>query len=203
MTSITARSYAAMLLAATLAVAGCAAHPRRTGDPPVSRWVGISDASGNPAAVDSTSGGLKTLVAGPLPAGTNQVGTVLTTPAAVSDPCNTTARPKSVAVINIAAASTVELVAAAASKYVYVCGFALTLNGTAPTIEFLSGTKTTTACDTSPTPLTGVMAPTAGTPIGSGGTGSGVFTSIASGELCATVGGTSPSAQGYVTFVQQ
>lgn len=116
------------------------------------------------------------------------------------DPCAQTV-PKSFAAVNIASATTAELVAAVAGKTVYVCGFFASMQGTTPSIQFKSGTKVTNPCDTSPVTLTGIFLPTAGTDLslGYGGT---LFASSSGGEICATAGGTTPSIQGFISYVQ-
>lgn len=119
-----------------------------------------------------------------------------------SDPCQNPSIAKATAKVAISTATTTELVAAVAGKAVYLCAFESTVAGTSPTILFLTGTKVSTACDTSPVNLSGVFAITSGSifPIHPTMTAT---QSAASGELCLTSGGTTPSIQGFFTYVQQ
>lgn len=116
-----------------------------------------------------------------------------------ADPCMNPSVAKSSAAIDISSATTTALVAASASKVVYVCGFSVTAAGTNPTLKFEYGTGGT--CGSGTTATTGTYAPTAGTHIAyaSGGM---AFSGAASNEICAVTGGT-PSVQGVLTYVQQ
>jgi hypothetical protein len=116
-----------------------------------------------------------------------------------SDPCQSPAVVKSSVAVNIASATTTQLVALSGTTKVYVCGFSASMMGTTPAITFEYGTGTT--CGTGTTALTGAFAPTAGSVlnIGQGGT---AFAGIAGNALCALSGGT-PSIQGVLTYVQQ
>jgi len=118
------------------------------------------------------------------------------------NPCQSVSIVKSTAVVNISATGTTALVAAVAGKKVYFCDLRATVVGTNPTFLFLTGTQTTNPCDTTPANLTGTFAPATGTFISLGIPG-GVATGIASGALCVTVGGTTPSIQGVLSYVQQ
>lgn len=120
---------------------------------------------------------------------------------AVGDPCQNPDLMKSSAAINISSATTTAVVALAAGKTTHVCEFSATAAGTNPTILFLTGTETTTPCDTGAANLSGTFAPTAGTAVRLGGSGT-VMKSAAAGQLCITSGGT-PSIQGVLTYVQQ
>ena len=107
------------------------------------------------------------------------------------------------AAIAISTATSTAVVAAAAGKTVYVCGFALTAAGTTPTAEIETGTQTTAPCDTGTIALTGAMAPSVGGELRSAG-GRGVqIAGNAGAQLCIVSGGTTPSLQGYLTYVQQ
>jgi hypothetical protein len=115
-----------------------------------------------------------------------------------SDPCQNGAFPKVSVPLALTASS--QLVTASGSTSIYVCGFAATVAGTSPTLQFKYGTGTT--CGTGTVNLTGAFAPTAGIELAT----HGAFTqfSVPSGNnLCAIVGGTSPSIQGYLTYVQR
>lgn len=120
-----------------------------------------------------------------------------------ADPCATTIA-KSSAVIS--ATADAELVALSGSTVIYVCGFSFGLSGTTtPTARLIYGTGT--VCATGLTALTGAYA-NGGTPtvpihyeVGNGG--GTVMKGAAGNALCIDVEGTSPSAVGVVSFVQQ
>lgn len=110
---------------------------------------------------------------------------------------------KSSAVVNISTATTTELVAASAGKKVYLCSFHTSTGGTTPTIQFKYGTKTTTACDTGATNLSGAFAPPSATMFSLTGASGTLLSTPAANELCATTGGTSPAFIGVVVYVQR
>jgi hypothetical protein len=116
---------------------------------------------------------------------------------ATSDPCQNGAYAKSSVALTLTASS--QLIAASGSTSVYVCGFAATAAGTSPTLQFAYGTGTT--CGTGTVNLTGAFAPTAGTELKTHGALT-QFSAPSGNNLCAIVGGTSPSIQGYLTYVQ-
>lgn len=118
------------------------------------------------------------------------------------DPCNNPNVTKAQKLVAIGSATTTELVAAVAGQTVSVCAFRVTVTGTSPTLLFLTGTKVSTACDTAPANLSGTLAITSGTFVNFGGE-IVVAQGAASGELCLTTGGTGPSVQGMLTYVQQ
>ena len=118
------------------------------------------------------------------------------------DPCQNPAIAKSSAIINVGAATTGSLVAASTGKVIYVCGYLATLAGTTPTVKFVQGTTSSTACDTGAADITGTMAPTSGSVL-HGGYGGTLFATSASNALCATTSGSGSSFQGRVTYVQQ
>lgn len=130
-----------------------------------------------------------------LGAGSASVGTVNLSTA---DPCQAANVVKSSAVINVT--TDAELVALTSGQTIYVCGYEMTVGGTAPTYRFVYGTGTT--CATGLTGLTGTYLPVVGAD-DSYGPGSTVFATIASNALCMDTGGTSPSAQGVLTYVKQ
>lgn len=119
------------------------------------------------------------------------------------DPCSNPNVPKSFAVVSISTATTTELVAAVAGQVVYVCALPSTVVGTSPTILFKTGTKVSTACDTGPTSQSGTYAVTSGNFFKLDANGGTVLTGAVGGELCLTSGGTSPSIQGNLIYVQQ
>jgi hypothetical protein len=122
---------------------------------------------------------------------------------AIKDPC---ASPNSVhlsAPISFSTATTVAVVAPVANKTAYVCALSLAItSGTTPTIVFNTGTGAT--CGTGTVALTGVMSlPTASGTFLTVGAGHTAFSGILSGGICYTTGGTTPTAAGWVTYVQQ
>lgn len=120
--------------------------------------------------------------------------------AGTNDPCGNPGVLKSSVSVAISTATTTQLVALSASKVIYVCGFALTLTGTTPTVQFEYGTGA--SCGTGTTVLTGAFAPTTGSFIQTQGA-STLFATAASNALCAVTAGTGPSDQGVLTYVQQ
>lgn len=118
------------------------------------------------------------------------------------DACQNPTVKKASAVLNISTATTTALVSAVAGKVVYLCSFNFSTGGTAPTYTFKTGTQITTACDTSAASLTGAITPTSGTLLASVFTGT-QMQSISGGQLCLTTGGTTPTALGFITYVQQ
>jgi hypothetical protein len=119
-----------------------------------------------------------------------------------SDPCFGNGEKRS-AVIDVGSATTAELLSAESLKHVYVCSITATVSGTNPIVQLKTGTKASTACDTSAVNLTGTFAPTSGSLLTLGNGGSTILKSIVSGEICVTTTGTSPSLQGVITYVQQ
>lgn len=122
-------------------------------------------------------------------------------PSNSADACLAWTTAKLSAVVNISTATTTELVAATSGKSVFLCGFTATLAGTTPSIQFKSGTRVSTPCDTAPSNLSGTFLPTAGNTLALHSSGT-VFKSAVSGEICATSGGT-PSIQGVISYVVQ
>lgn len=121
---------------------------------------------------------------------------------ATVDPCRDPLITKSVAVINVGAATTTKIVDTSASTTTYVCGFTATLAGTTPTVVFKTGTNVSTDCDTTPASLTGIFAPVTGSVLAARGDIT-LFKSIAGGQICATTVGTGSSLQGFLNYVQQ
>lgn len=117
---------------------------------------------------------------------------------ATNDPCQSSGVAKSSVVLNVTANA--ELIAASGSTKIYVCGFFATVGGTTPTYRFVYGTGTT--CGTGTTFLTGLILPVVGS-FNVYAPGMTAFATTASQALCMAVGGTSPSVQGTVTYVQQ
>lgn len=121
------------------------------------------------------------------------------------DPCLNPNVAKSFAVVNISTATTTELVAApsVAGQVVYMCALTVTVTGTSPTLLFKTGTKVSTACDTGAASQSGTYAVTTGSFVKIDANGGALLTGAASGELCLTSGGTTPSIQGNLVYVQQ
>ena len=118
-----------------------------------------------------------------------------------NDPCAAPSALKSNIAINISTATTTQLVAAVASKVVYVCGWSGSAAGTTPAITFEYGTGA--SCGTGTTALTGAMLVPSGNFVSVGGGGSTTFPNAAGTALCLVSGGTGPSIQGQLTYVQQ
>ena len=131
----------------------------------------------------------------------NTLETAASSPLSANDPCQSSAVAKQSAVVNISSATTTELVAASAGLRVYVCGFYASAAGTSPTMVFEYGTKSSTACDTGATALTGTIAASTTIPLelASGLTN---FATPQGKELCALSAGTGPNFQGVLTYVQ-
>ena len=102
----------------------------------------------------------------------------------------------------VSSATTTEIVAAVPSLTITVCGYLIQAGGTSPTLEWETGTKTTTACDTGTKALSGALAPVSGNIPGLGNQQTNVA-GASGGELCAVSGGTTPTLNGYVVYVQQ
>lgn len=117
------------------------------------------------------------------------------------DPCESAAVKKSSVAVNISSATTTQLVALSGSTSVYVCGFAASMLGTTPaaTLEYGTGTN----CGTGTTTLTGAIAPTSGSFVLLNVGGPTVVTGASGNALCLLSGGTTPSIQGVLTYVQQ
>ena len=123
----------------------------------------------------------------------------------VGDPCAMAGIPKQSAAIAVSSATTAAIVPSVGSKVIYVCGVAVTYtSGTTPTLQFRTGTQTSTACDTGAASLTGVMSIPAAA--GQGliiGAGASSFSTPSGNQLCITSGGTTPNFNGFLTYVQQ
>lgn len=118
------------------------------------------------------------------------------------DPCQIPSVAKSSVAVNISSATTTNVVPLVAGQVTYVCGFNATVTGTTPTVLFKYGTNVGGACDTGATSLTGTYAPVTGTSVAIGGSGT-QFQAAAAKDLCITSGGTGPSVQGVLTYVQR
>jgi hypothetical protein len=112
------------------------------------------------------------------------------------DPCFTSA--KSSVSVAITTATTTQLVALAAGKSVYVCGFTASFGATT-TAQFEYGTGAT--CGTGTTVLTGTFTPGTGVVLSLATDGT-EFSAPAGNALCAVSTGTG-GIQGVLTYVQQ
>jgi hypothetical protein len=116
------------------------------------------------------------------------------------DPCASAAVDKSSFSVAISTATTTVVQAGSTGKRVYVCAFTIIWSsGTTPTIQFEVGTGGT--CGT-PTVKTGAMA----LPVTSGqgliaGAGHTLFSGTAGQDMCIVSTGTTPTVNGWVTFV--
>lgn len=120
-----------------------------------------------------------------------------------ADPCQSTAVGKLSTPINIVTATTVSLVAPGVStnSQIFVCGITMTLSGTTPTFQLVTGTGAT--CGSSQAAMTGAFlggTSTAPTAILTGVIT--VATTPAAFRLCAITTGT-VNAQGVLTYLQQ
>ena len=130
--------------------------------------------------------------------------------AGLTDPCQTAGSLKLSAPINISSATTTQLVALLPNQTIYPCGgyveIAASSGAATATIQFEYGTGA--ACAVGTTALTGTMGTGTVTtafaaepiPISPGLTNWNI---PASNALCAVTAGTSVSAQGWITYVQQ
>ncbi len=93
---------------------------------------------------------------------------------------------------------------AATGETVYVCKLIGVASGTTPAIQIQSGiSNSTTPCYTGVSNVTGLMAPTSGSVISTGG-GGAIGNAAASSGACILVNGSSNAAfNGVVTFIQR
>lgn len=115
------------------------------------------------------------------------------------DPCASPSVVKLSQPISLASTTATAVVALTSGQTISVCGAAFTLAGTSPTALFTSAAT----CGTSPTNLTGTMAPVTGTELTIGYGGHTAFSNTSGQNLCLTLAGTSPSAQGVITYVKR
>lgn len=122
-----------------------------------------------------------------------------------NDPCGSWGTTKQSTAVTISTATTTQIVALTAGQTIFVCGFNFSMTGTtAPTFQFEYGTGTN--CGTGTTVLTGVYAADITATIGQyiyGGGEMTIFATASANALCIVTGGTGPSLQGVVTFVQR
>jgi len=123
-----------------------------------------------------------------------------------ADPCQNPSTAKSSAIVTGATATTSLTVALTASKSIYVCGLSIYIPGAAnlTTFTLVSGTTTTTPCDTGAVNLTGAQGITSviGTNINMGY--GGTIVKVPSGKnLCTTQAGTNSAMTGVITYIKQ
>lgn len=152
--------------------------------PVPSQWVGLTDANGSSV---NLSVGLPVTLSGN----------------AQADPClNVTNSPASLP-ISVSATGATLLTTSPSNVQTFVCSAGITVTGTSPTVQLEYGTQTTNPCDTGTTVLTGALAPgTTGEYLLLTGPRT-LFTVPLSKQLCINVTGTSPSVQGYLSYVRQ
>ena len=118
--------------------------------------------------------------------------------ASATDPCQSSAVAKSSVVLSVTTSA--QVIALSGSTVIYVCGFMATVGGVAPTYQFQYGTGS--VCATGTTNLTGVFLPVVGS-VNVYLPSMTAFRTIAGQALCIATGGTTPSVQGVLTYVQQ
>ena len=102
--------------------------------------------------------------------------------------------------INISSATTTQLVAPSGTKSVYVCAFSFTVSGTTPTAQFEYGTGA--SCGSGTTALTGPYTPIVGNEIAAGAGMGTIMRAPAANGVCLVTTGTTPGAQGVLTYAQ-
>ncbi len=122
---------------------------------------------------------------------------ILLAPRAWADPCQ--GQNKSSFAINLTSQTAAVIQANSGNSVIYVCGYAFTLTGSTPTLQFSNAMNTPCA---STTALTGTFggAGYIGT-VNVGGSDSTQFQSSNGGQLCVNVTGGAVNAQGVVTYV--
>jgi len=123
-----------------------------------------------------------------------------------ADPCSNPSAAKSSAIFSTGTNTTSSVVALTAAKSIYICNLTAYLTGTTTltTFKLVSGTTTTTHCDTGAADVTHTVGVTSaiGTnvAIGYGGT----IAKVPSAKtLCSTTTGTSSAVVGTVTYIKQ
>lgn len=98
--------------------------------------------------------------------------------------------------------ATAQIVALSGTTSIYVTGYSLQLGGTTtPTFRFEYGTGTN--CGTGTTLITGTFTGVSGNTYTIPSPGGNVAFTVPPGqELCAVLGGTSPTLNGFVTYAQ-
>jgi hypothetical protein len=116
-----------------------------------------------------------------------------------SDWCQSPNPAKSSKRIHLSGTGEALLVDAVTNQSIQACAFSIDLGGSTPTAEFDYGTQASTACDTGATALTGAMSAAHAAMAGP----LDYFAAPAAKQLCLNLGGTNPTAEGWVTYVQK
>jgi len=128
----------------------------------------------------------------------------VTFPTTLLDPCLNNSVAKSSRPINISTATTSTLVALSGATAVYVCGFTLASTGATTATTALLEYGTGANCATGTAVLTGAFGQSLSTSaVVVTANGATQMTAPAGNGLCLVSAGTTPSIQGYLTYVQQ
>jgi hypothetical protein len=128
------------------------------------------------------------------------------------NPCASASSPKSSAPINIASATTAQIIAAptgnpifgTGTSSIYVCGWSFTETGTSPTYQWIDGTGSNCATPGTPANLTGVIPSISTTAPNYPPQEQTTVLIVPPGQaLCMVAGGTTPSAQGFIFYTIQ
>lgn len=127
--------------------------------------------------------------------------------ASQSDPCNSLSFKQSAA-ISVSTATTTTVVTGVANKPVFVCGFAISIAGSASTASTASFEYSpNSACSSSTTALTGTFgsndaaASTTPTVVSYGDAGSTIMTAPAGDYVCIVTSGNSVAVNGTLSYV--
>ena len=124
------------------------------------------------------------------------------------DPCQNPNVAKSTAIVSAPTASTSQVIALSAGKSIYICDVSTGITGTtanATSFQLVSGTTTTTPCDTGQANVSGaytVNSVAAGGYFHSGFGGT-LYKTAAGKALCSTNTGTNSATVGSITYIQQ
>lgn len=100
----------------------------------------------------------------------------------------------------VSSTATTQIAGLSAGLKIYVCGWSMSVSGTSPTFQFSYGTGTN--CGTGNTVLTGAELMTSGA-VNTSLPFEGTQLVVPAGNaLCLTLGGTTPSALGYLVYRQ-
>lgn len=102
--------------------------------------------------------------------------------------------------ITVTGTSDTQIVALTASQIIRICDITVTLGGTAPTMTVEYGTGTN--CATGKTALTGAMAPNTGTNLSINPGPMAALRSGSGAAVCLVLAGTSPTANGFISFAK-
>ncbi len=102
--------------------------------------------------------------------------------------------------ITVTGTSDTQIVALTASQTIRICDITVTLGGTTPTMTVEYGTGTN--CGTGKTALTGAMAPTTGTSLAINPGPMAALRSGSGAAVCLVLAGTSPTANGFISYAK-